>query len=45
MPRIVIGVMGPGATASPLQLKLAYALGHAIASTGWVVLTGGPQAS
>ncbi|HZG37502.1 MAG TPA: cytochrome, partial [Nodosilinea sp.] len=37
MTRIVIGVMGPGATATPSQLEIAYALGYAIASTGWVV--------
>jgi uncharacterized protein (TIGR00725 family) len=44
MTRIVIGVMGPGATATPSQLEIAYALGYAIASTGWVVLTGGRAA-
>ena len=44
MARAVIGIMGPGATATPLQLELAYALGQAIASTGWVVLTGGRAA-
>ncbi|MGB3199808.1 MAG: TIGR00725 family protein [Nodosilinea sp.] len=44
MPRIIIGVMGPGATASPPQLALAYDLGRAIASAGWVVLTGGRAA-
>lgn len=44
MTRTVIGIMGPGATATPLQLEIAYALGQAIASTGWVVLTGGRAA-
>ncbi|WP_035988943.1 TIGR00725 family protein [Leptolyngbya sp. KIOST-1] len=44
MARTVIGIMGPGAGATPLQLEIAYALGHAMASTGWVVLTGGRAA-
>ncbi|MEA5451406.1 cytochrome [Leptolyngbya sp. CCNP1308] len=41
MTRIVIGVMGPGGSATPAQIETAYALGYAIASAGWVVLTGG----
>lgn len=44
MARTVIGIMGPGATATPLQLEIAYGLGQAIASIGWVVLTGGRAA-
>ncbi|WOD40791.1 cytochrome [Nodosilinea sp. E11] len=44
MTEIVIGVMGPGAAATPAQLETAYALGYALASTGWVVLTGGRAA-
>lgn len=40
MAQIVIGIMGPAA-APPIQLETAYALGYAIASIGWVVLTGG----
>ncbi|PSR18296.1 TIGR00725 family protein [filamentous cyanobacterium CCP3] len=44
MARTVIGIMGPGATATPLQLEVAYGLGQAIASIGWVVLTGGRAA-
>lgn len=44
MTRIIIGVMGPGATATSPQRALAYDLGQAIASAGWVVLTGGRAA-
>ncbi|MFQ4137447.1 cytochrome [Nodosilinea sp. PGN35] len=43
MARTVIGVMGPGDAATPAQLETAYALGYALASIGWVVLTGGRQ--
>ncbi|TVQ10643.1 MAG: TIGR00725 family protein [Leptolyngbya sp. DLM2.Bin27] len=43
MAQIVIGIMGPAA-ATPEQLETAYALGYAIASVGWVVLTGGRAA-
>jgi uncharacterized protein (TIGR00725 family) len=41
MPQIIIGVMGPGVTATPDQLETAYALGYALAAAGWAVLTGG----
>lgn len=41
MARTVIGIMGPGASATPLHQEQAYALGYAIAAAGWVVLTGG----
>ena len=44
MAHIMIGVMGPGATATLAQLETAYALGHAIASAQWVLLTGGRAA-
>ncbi|MBD1875997.1 TIGR00725 family protein [Nodosilinea sp. FACHB-131] len=43
MAYIMIGVMGPGSSATPAQMKTAYDLGQAIASAGWVVLTGGRQ--
>jgi hypothetical protein len=41
MPRVVIGVMGPGAAATASDLKFAYELGQKIATAGWVLLTGG----
>jgi len=41
MSRIIIGVMGPGENATPEENELAYDLGKAIASEGWIVLTGG----
>ncbi|MBE9135898.1 cytochrome [Nodosilinea sp. LEGE 07088] len=41
MAQIIIGVMGPGITATPDQLETAYALGQALAMAGWAVLTGG----
>ncbi|BAW95503.1 P450 cytochrome, putative [[Synechococcus] sp. NIES-970] len=41
MPRIMIGVMGPGAGATSEDLGAAYDLGQAIAQQGWVLLTGG----
>ncbi|MDB9495008.1 hypothetical protein PN441_05965 [Spirulina major CS-329] len=37
----VVGVMGPGAGATAADCELAGALGRAIASEGWAVLTGG----
>jgi len=37
----IIGVMGPGDQATPTEIKIAYALGNAIAQVGWVLLTGG----
>lgn len=43
MAYIIIGVMGPGSSATPTQIETAYALGYAIASSGWVLLTGGRQ--
>lgn len=41
MPKVVIGVMGPSATATATDLKNAYELGQLIAAEGWVLLTGG----
>ena len=41
MPKVVIGVMGPGATATATDLQNAYAVGQLIAAEGWVLLTGG----
>jgi len=41
MLKIIVGVMGPGAKASPLNLQNAYELGKLIAQQGWVLLTGG----
>ncbi|MGB8701375.1 MAG: hypothetical protein WCD18_18330 [Thermosynechococcaceae cyanobacterium] len=41
MGQIIIGVMGPGAGASPQEMETAYALGQRIAECGWVTLTGG----
>ncbi len=38
---IIIGVMGPGETASPEVNNMAYDLGREIARHGWVTLTGG----
>lgn len=44
MRKIIIGVMGPGANATPLDLEYAYELGKLIAQQGWVLLTGGRNA-
>lgn len=41
MIKIVVGVMGPGAGASAIDLTNAYQLGELIAKAGWVLLTGG----
>jgi len=41
MSEILIGVMGPGESATALDLQLAYQLGELIAQAGWVLLTGG----
>jgi uncharacterized protein (TIGR00725 family) len=41
MSRIIIGIMGPGENATPEENELAYDLGKAIASEGWITLTGG----
>lgn len=44
MKKIIIGVMGPGSTASSADLTNAYQLGEFIAQQGWVLLTGGRKA-
>lgn len=41
MRKIVIGVMGAGATATSIDLANAYELGKLIAQYNWVLLTGG----
>lgn len=41
MRKTIIGVMGPGVNATPLDLEYAYDLGKLIAEEGWVLLTGG----
>lgn len=41
MPKIVIGVMGPGSSASAFDLNNAYEMGQLIAANGYVTLTGG----
>lgn len=41
MRRTIIGVMGPGETATSRDLENAYQLGRRIAIEGWVLLTGG----
>lgn len=44
MTKILIGVMGPGETATADDISLAYTLGQAIAQQGWGLLTGGRAA-
>lgn len=39
--KIIVGLMGPGETATPEQNVYAYDLGAAIAKQGWILLTGG----
>lgn len=41
MAKTIIGVMGPGKTASPKDIKQATELGNLIAQEKWVLLTGG----
>ncbi|WP_088890263.1 TIGR00725 family protein [Leptolyngbya ohadii] len=40
----IIGVMGPGETASPRTCEIAFLLGQQIAQQGWILLTGGRAA-
>ena len=40
-PKKIIGVMGKGNLATPLEIKGAYELGKLIAENGWILLTGG----
>jgi uncharacterized protein (TIGR00725 family) len=39
--KTIIGVMGPGESATPEDNELAFELGRGIAKNGWVLLTGG----
>jgi uncharacterized protein (TIGR00725 family) len=39
--KIIVGVMGPGESATPEDNEIAFELGRAIAKEGWAVLTGG----
>jgi uncharacterized protein (TIGR00725 family) len=41
MPHIIVGVMGPGETATVIDCSTAELLGQLIAQQGWVTLTGG----
>ncbi|MGL5132081.1 MAG: TIGR00725 family protein [Planktothrix sp.] len=41
MKKIIIGIMGPGKTATSHDVENAYQLGQLIAASGWVLLTGG----
>lgn len=40
----IIGVMGPGKTATHKERRLAFALGKLLAEQGWIVLSGGVRA-
>lgn len=42
--KIIIGIMGPGKNALPVDLENAYQLGQLIAQEGWLLLTGGRKA-
>lgn len=44
MKKTIMGVMGPGVDATPIDLENAYQLGEMIAQEGWVLLTGGRKA-
>src|SRR5438876_10832656 len=41
MARVLVGVMGPGEAALPRDCHNAYAVGQAIATNSWVLVTGG----
>ncbi|MBT1703219.1 TIGR00725 family protein [Chryseosolibacter indicus] len=41
MAKTIIGIMGPGESATPEDNEIAFDLGKAVAQEGWVVLTGG----
>ena len=41
MGKPIVGVMGPGESATPDENEMAFALGKALAQQGWIVLTGG----
>ncbi len=44
MRKLVIGVMGPGESATTEDKAMAYLLGYEIAKKGWVLLSGGRKA-
>lgn len=44
MSRKIIGVMGPGESATKLDISIAYEIGKSIGANGWVLLTGGRNA-
>jgi uncharacterized protein (TIGR00725 family) len=39
--KTIVGIMGPGESATPEDNEIAFELGKAIAENGWIVLTGG----
>jgi uncharacterized protein (TIGR00725 family) len=39
--KTIVGIMGPGESATPEDNEIAFELGKAVARNGWVVLTGG----
>ena len=39
--KIIVGVLGPGESATPDDNELAFELGRGIAKNGWTLLTGG----
>jgi uncharacterized protein (TIGR00725 family) len=41
MKKIIIGIMGPGDSATSTDLENAYQLGQLVAAAGWILLTGG----
>jgi uncharacterized protein (TIGR00725 family) len=41
MSNVIVGVMGPGETATDEEMQTAYGLGELIARQGWILLTGG----
>jgi uncharacterized protein (TIGR00725 family) len=41
MGKVIVGVMGPGETATDEEMRIAYDLGKLIAERGWILLTGG----
>lgn len=44
MRKAIIGIMGPGESATAVDLNNAYSLGKLIAQQGWILLTGGRKA-
>ncbi len=39
--KTIVGIMGPGESATPEDNELAFEMGKAVAEQGWAVLTGG----